>query len=348
MLIQGWSLMKNIVATWMYTSPANENILHDQVGKKSSSLKTQNYYWRCVFLMFESSYSLNKSVRHLLFLNKYPPKFIDGISTCQLIDKFEIEIITLENLSKSPEGYYGSWNTQFIVLDVLDWLKENIYEEDALFLLDSDIIFNKPISSQLIQELNDKKALLYTLDYHEDHIINGLSRTELLSLSLELDKNLDISEFQYNGGEFICVKGSELGKICSVGRKVYNECLARNSTNLPKFNEEAHLLSYLAHKLVYEPYSANTYIKRIWTDRSTYSNVDGLEGELTFWHLPSEKESGFVKAFKYINKKKSIKPLYSKSEIYNIEISNIKLIYSLSLKRLKLIYRSFKAVVNLN
>jgi len=286
------------IITWMYSSPKGEQFVHTQVGKRSSDLNYQAYYWRCVFLLFESSARLNNGARHILFVNQFPPGYIDGVDIGMLIRQFRVEVVFFETLTLSPSDYYGAWNTQFIVLDVLDWVAAHCPPGEAVFILDSDIVFVKPINQQLLTDLRAKRALLYSLDLGEDYVNNGLTPAELLEVSRELDPHFPASSFVYSGGEFICILGSEARTVASMAREIYRRCLERHKKGQKKFNEEAHLLSFVYQSLGYENYSANNVVKRIWTDRSVEANVTGDEASLIMWHLPAEKKNGFVRLFR--------------------------------------------------
>lgn len=313
----------NVIVTWMYCSPINESILHAQIGKESGTQRTQDYYWRCVFLLFESSARLNRNARHILFVNKSPPRTIDGISLDKLSSQYNIEVIKLQSITKSPSDYYHAWNTQFIVLDVLDQLKEEVGGSDNIFILDSDIIFNEAISNELMNDIESHKALLYSIDYSRNHDINGLTRVELLEISKEMNSGFPVDDFVYSGGELICCRGSEISIIADMGRKAYLTSLERHREGRAKFNEEAHLLSYVYHTLGYQPYTANKYVKRIWTDRSAYCNIDGSECDLVMWHLPAEKKAGFLKVFRSFREVDSTLKLTAKNfaRSYGIEES---------------------------
>lgn len=290
--------MKYIV-TWMYSSPAGEHILHNQIGGSVSSQHAQNFYWRCVFCLFESSARLNEDVRHVLFVNKRPPQEIDGVATAPLLQRYGIEVVEFERLTLSPPDYWGSWNTQFLVLDVLDWLAKHVQPEDAVFILDSDIVFNKPVSADLLRLLAERRALLYSIDLPAQ---NGLTNVEMLEIAKELNPAFPREQFVYSGGEFVCLAGSEVSTVAEMARSTFETCLARHKQGKKKFNEEAHLLSYVYQSLGYENFSANQLIKRIWTDRSVFSNVDGSERDLVMWHLPAEKKLGFVAVFRELGR----------------------------------------------
>jgi len=330
----------------MYTSPQNERIHHAQVGANSGTQEVQNIYWRCVFMLFESSSRLNDGVRHILFINRKPPDLIDGIDVNKLIKQYNIEIVEFPSITISPPDYYKSWNTQFIVLDVLEWLRENVRKDDCIFILDSDILFNKPINNELIHSIKINKALLYSIDYDNEYIINGVTRKELKQISIDIDPKFTAKEFVYSGGEIICCLGSEIGKISDKGRINYEVSLQRYKDGKKKFNEEAHLLSYVYHLLGYRTHTANRFIKRIWTNRIEYSNIDGTEPELIFWHLPGEKKRGFVKVFRSFREINGIYKLTTKSfsQAFNIEETYLSKATDLIKKIARPVYKNLKSI----
>lgn len=291
----------NVVATWMYTTPHGDKVLHSQVGRDSDTQAVQNYYWRCVICLFESSRRLNRDARHLLFVNKRPPPTIDGVDIARCIDKLGIEIVELGHWSRPPRGYYREWNTQFITLDVLDWLASRVDEDDVVLVLDSDCVFHRPIDQEFLSAVRSHGALLMSLEYPPGTPINGLTREELEDLSREYDPSLDPSKpYVYSGGEFICATGKEIRRIAPLARSTYDASLERHARGQRKFCEEAHLLSFVYQSLGYTTHTGNRFIKRIWTDRSLFPNMDGSEDSLTIWHLPSEKKRGFLRVFRRI------------------------------------------------
>ena len=60
----------------------------------------------------------------------------------------------------------------------------------------------------------------------------------------------------------------------------------------PKFNEEAHTLSYLYFKNGFRAAKQNPYMRRIWTNPLFYREVQATDVDLTLWHLPAEKTFG--------------------------------------------------------
>ena len=92
------------------------------------------------------------------------------------------------------------------------------------------------------------------------------------------------------GGEMLFARGDLLPGMLKTARDAYRESIQRHVAGKKKFNEEAHLLSYVYEVFGGKDFSANDFIKRIWTDRGVYSTVTGEEGDLTIWHVPAEKK----------------------------------------------------------
>jgi len=86
-------------------------------------------------------------------------------------------------------------------------------------------------------------------------------------------------------------------RIAPLARQAYEVTLSHHRRGMKKFNEEAHLLSYVYPFAGYPTDRAKPYVKRIWTNRDNFSNVDGTESQLVLWHLPAEKKRGFIEAF---------------------------------------------------
>lgn len=70
-------------------------------------------------------------------------------------------------------------------------------------------------------------------------------------------------------------------------------------TGASGYLEEAHFLSIIYKHRKYEPYTANFFIKRIWT-MLRYNTALKEDMSLPIWHLPAEKTSGFRRAYRLI------------------------------------------------
>jgi hypothetical protein len=72
--------------------------------------------------------------------------------------------------------------------------------------------------------------------------------------------------------------------------------MERHRDGRPKFNEEAHALSFIYDTLGYRHGTADAFIRRMWTAFDWY-DVRPSDLELSVWHLPSEKRYGIRRLF---------------------------------------------------
>src|SRR5690349_13456125 len=289
----------NYLVTWMYSSAKGEKIVHHQSGD-SDQQKTQNLYWRCVFCMFESSWRNNKDLfTHVLYVNKLPPETIDGISTDALVKKYNIDIRLFPVRSLPPKGFYKAWSSQFLMLDIFDEITQFIKPEDRVLILDSDCIFSKPATPDLLNDIDTYGGLLYTIDYPPNKPSNGLSTEMLRALTTERTGNNSEGVF-YEGGEFVCLKGEKFPAFAREARNVFNWSVERYKQGLPKYNTEEHMFCAVYGTLGIKPFTGNKYIKRLWTDMSSAVNLEPADEQRLIWHLPAEKKNGFVRCFRLL------------------------------------------------
>lgn len=287
-----------ILATWMYSPPDGDRSVHHQVGAAIGSQKVRNYYWRSAVCFFASAALHAPDARRLFFINQDPPQTIDGINVHALLARLGVEVMRLDTITRPPHDFHAAWNTQFIVIDALEKLAGLAAPDQPVFLLDSDCVLVRPIGRQILERIAEDGVLRYTLECGDDEPNNGLSNRDLGRLAAAYDPPLQREVIRYAGGEIFCGMGGKLGELVRLARAAFAESLRRHAAGQPKFNEEAHLLSYVYEVLGARDGSANDLIRRIWTDCGVYCNVDGKERELTIWHLPAEKKAGFIKMFR--------------------------------------------------
>ena len=97
-----------------------------------------------------------------------PPDTIDGISTAELIKAFNITVHIIDERSLPPKGYYKAWSSQFLLIDILRQMKDYVLPDDRVVILDSDVIFTKPVAEDFFQDIDKHYSLLYTIDYPSD------------------------------------------------------------------------------------------------------------------------------------------------------------------------------------
>lgn len=291
---------KTYICTWVYCDLKGDESDYPQVGGLSSSEKFQLIYWRCAVVFFASSCRINPSLKHILFTNRAGIPDIGDFRTEDFLDSLGVEVVQIPLSYRTPEGYYGSWKNQFYIFDILKYLSNlNAAEDDNYIILDSDCIWIKS-ADDIIDNIERYGTLTYDLKYPQLHKINGINRFEMQQIATEISKEkLSYAQRYYGGESFIGTRRS-IERIYNEFPQIWENMQERFINGKLKFNEEAHVLSYIYDKLRFEPGTANSYIKRIWTTLIGYKNITGEEKSLTIWHVPSEKKYGIKRLFKEV------------------------------------------------
>jgi hypothetical protein len=289
----------NYICTWFCADEKGEESIFPQTGQKSSSASHQNIYWRCILVFFITSKRFNKEEKHLLFTNVSTVPVIDGIDVRKVLEELDVSIIHTSFKYKTPKGYYGRFQNQFYEFSILESIAENDMNlKDQYLVLDSDCIFLKP-AAHLFKAAASQGFISFTDPVQPDFVINGLSRLDMKAIFEDLlgRKIDDIPE--YHLGEFLLCSVANIKKIYSDFLELWPKLLERNAQQQPKFNEEAHTLSYLYYKNGLKESKSDKYMRRIWTNPLFYRDVRPSDTDLVIWHLPAEKTFGIAKLYQH-------------------------------------------------
>lgn len=288
------------ICTWFYGESKGEESNYPQVVGVSSSTQFQAIYWRCIVVYFASSIKNNPTANHVLFTNVARIPDIDNFKTREFLDRHGIQIVQLPLTYQTPVGYYGLWRNQFYIFDIIKYLTNEINDiNESYIILDSDCLWIKSCE-KIEKEIEINGLLTYEINYAESHNINGLTRIDMGKIYGELDNKVDEDLPKYFGGEWFAANIENIKKVSLISDEMWEICLRRFEKNLPKFNEEAHLLSYIYHKLGYRAGTANSHIKRIWTAWQFFYNASAEDFSLDVWHMPAEKNFGIKRLFSQV------------------------------------------------
>lgn len=297
----------NTISTWIYLDQAGEESNYPQVGSDSSNTEFQNIYWRCVCVFFHTSKLHNKESRHLLFTNKSLSDFpyIDDFSVGKFLKNLGVEIVEINASFMPPKNYYEGWRNQFYIFDIIHYLAKESDPKDKHIILDSDCVWTD--SCQPIwEQLNQDAWPTYVYDYEPDKKINGITRLEMQLIYERLSGRKPEKPPCYDGGEILAATGKILSEIFHIFEELWPVLLANHQNGQLKFNEEAHVLSYIHfHLQLTGQRKLNPFIKRMWTQKHNYRNIIDGDEHLPIWHLPAEKRTGLRDLFDEITYKKS-------------------------------------------
>lgn len=301
------STTKTAIATWFVADKRGEETSFPQVGGISSSAGFQNTYWRCVTCFFASSLRYNAGATHLLFTNTDIP-IVDGVDLAELFRNWGVKVINLPITFRLPRAAARSWGNQLYILDIIKFAAANKYS-DNLVVLDCDCVWTKPIE-QISEAISRYGCLTYTLNdehYAWDAPINGVTRQEMATAlhRWTADCGIDVhAEIQnapyihYHGGEIFAATKEVCCDLSVLIDSLWH-WLLKAGFDARGIKEEAHFLSILYASRSYSNYTANAFIKRIWTT-FRLQNVKRSDFDLAIWHLPAEKKTGFRRLFREI------------------------------------------------
>ena len=296
--------MDNIIATWVCVDTHKNGTHFPSAGGNSADTNVQAIYWRCVCCFYTIAHLTNPLARLILFSNSLDLPVVDGTDVRTLLQKLNVTVYVTPFEYITPEGYYKQWRNQFYEFSILKYISNHKDFEDTnrFLLLDSDCIITRDLSN-LFDEITQSDCITYIIDYDKNHIINGNSRVDMQSAFAELSKQTVKEIPNYHAGEIFAATVQVIKTLIEDFYTVWEKLLVLHEAGLPKLNEEAHVLSYLFYKNGFKGGEANKYIKRLWTDPTTFRNITSDDCLLHIWHLPAEKRHGFKSLFGWLQKK---------------------------------------------
>ncbi|MET0181136.1 MAG: hypothetical protein ABW194_11745 [Novosphingobium sp.] len=283
---------RTAICTWFVADAPADATFFPQVGARSDSPSAQAVYWRCSTGFFASSLAVNPDTRHLLFTNG-PVPHVDGVDLAALYARWGVETVLLPVAHRLPRGAVGSWGNQFYVFDILDHLAADASLDRAI-VLDSDCLWLRPVD-EMERAIDQAGALTYLLGedaYREDEPINGLTRGQMARF-LHTGGGPDRPSTPYYGGEIYAATRAVTARLAARAAALWPAVLAQGA-DAPR--EEAHFLSVLYALEGIAPGTADRFIRRMWT-AFHHHDLRASDRELTIWHLPVEKRTGFAELF---------------------------------------------------
>ncbi|WP_341279856.1 hypothetical protein [Paenibacillus sp. FSL H8-0537] len=292
--------MSQYICTWIYLDSKDEESSYTQVGNNSADKSFQEVYWRCVYVYFCSSVKNNPEMNHVLFTNSVDIPDVNGFSIKEELAKLKVDVVHLPLTYQTPEGYFSSWRNQFYIFDILKYIGSNYNPEDCFVILDSDCVWVRKADT-IMNVIAEKQIMAYNMPFTETEDIHGLSRNEMKEIYEALLQRTIPEPPSYAGGEWFGATVSYISKLNEEVDQAWSESLNRFNQGLLKFNEEAHMLSFLYYKLGYEGSEAAPFIRRMWTLSAVRRDVSYNDLELTVWHCPSEKKYAIAHLFEDIS-----------------------------------------------
>ena len=295
--------MTNYIATWIYLESKEEKSKYPNNKGDASSKSFQAVYWKCILIFFETSLRYNPKAKHVLFSNTNNLPTIDGFSVANYLEQNNIELVVLENKYPLPTNYFDRFRNQFFEFSIIEAIAKRMEPKDGFLLLDSDCVFSKSVDMLFTNLEKQESAITYVVDVEREYQVHGVTGKHMKEICNDLGLPLKENPY-YCGGEVLLANGTFLKEVAQHFPSVFSNMLERNTKGLPKFNEEAHTLTYYYYKHHAEMNGLKPFIKRLWTNRNYFRNVMPGDENLNIWHLPNEKTTGFAALFELLKNDK--------------------------------------------
>ena len=200
-----------------------------------------------------------------------------------------MELITLPCATRGQKA----WGNQFYIFDIIDYLSG----QDApgqIMIVDSDCII-LPGILEAFAAIQRHGCLTYDLRLAASEKMNGLSGHDMRRIANEAFGDSRAEPVRYAGGE-VFLASMDVVRAIAAERPT----LARIMSRFAEMGggEEAHALSIFYDHFGFPSGTANAWVERLWTN-FRFNNVphNVLNSSLAILHLPSEKRTGFNRAF---------------------------------------------------
>lgn len=250
--------------------------------------KGMRLYLENSFVCLYSVKKNNPDVKCILFTS-----FDIGEEWKKRFSDADISIIQIE-FGKYQIGSQFDWGIVQFRYDVMNYLCNNLDLDDNIIMLDTDIICVGSLDTAFSEI--DERICLYDVQHNANHpdrlnIINNYSKI----YSVKSKKYIT-----HYGGEFIGSKIKYLNQLFEESVQIMN--LSEKINNLTNFNDE-HITSIAVDNLrkILFVNNANAYISRYWTSKGFYlTSTNHTFNAVPLWHMPLEKNRGFLFVYNYI------------------------------------------------
>lgn len=260
-----------------------------QLGGKVSS-KTIDTYMKNIYVSLKSAKVYNPQDDVALITNsKIPKQYADLFAK----NNIQLFVIPFEDFVM-PAKFV--WALAFFKLCALKYVVENLDYEKYL-LIDADTV-TVAAYNELWQECEYGLML-----YNVGHSIGHRER-QFIIRDYEKLYPLENKNIIHYGGEFVAGTRENLKIFMQRAEGVYNKICENDYNVADNIGDETITSIVASHMENIVP--AHPYICRYWTGRFYLVSTNHKYNPVVIWHIPNEKENGFLKIFDYLLKKNKL------------------------------------------
>ena len=205
------------------------------------------------------------------------------------------------------------WALAFFKMCVLNtWVHEGNY--DRYLILDADTYTTH--SYEDMWKEADLGILLTPLGHTFSHPDRETVRKDFIRLCPDEAKSLPITHF---GGEYICGNLDDLKEYMDLNLELFEKIKATDFKVEDKIGDESlwSIAASLLSKKI-DIIAATPYIFRFWTEDFYLISTVTVSNPVCIWHLPSEKETGFIRMYDYLIKHRHFPEVETSAKMFGI------------------------------
>jgi hypothetical protein len=286
-------------------SVADGRILYPQVSALSPRARSR-IYWQCAFVSMATLLRCMPDGNRRIYTNRIPAWLLAKRDWMQWLDRHAIEICDIRfDSCRPPDGVSATFKNAFFKHEVIGHLAAERAAISCVF--DADCLWARR-PTRLLSELraDHAVALNLTLGFAPTEMRQGISRAILGQFFQKIDQDFSKSDAHWFGGEFLAGglttfqrAAIQLKAAHEQVRSIHAEVL-RLPTGQSVFDNDEYVASLAWNRAGDLIRPANAFMERLWTGADACRTTQDLAYEV--WHLPAEKDRGFVSLFNEIQK----------------------------------------------
>jgi hypothetical protein len=242
----------------------------------------------------------------VVFAGDEPPP-----AAAALLSAAGAEIRPLDFARRPPDDFYRRYAGSLYVLDTMAALAGELHDDDVALLVDPDVVWASRIDP-LVAEVRRGGVVAYDLAVPDTLPMCDLSRRDQGAILTELtghgpDPRGDA--LTHFGGELYGVLGRELRALLPELERLWAGTMARYEQQLPHYNVEEHFLNAVLWQRGEQVGRANDHLQRVRTLPKPFGTRERVHPGLVAWHLPMEKDQGFLTAFAHLRRGRGLPPV---------------------------------------
>jgi len=290
----------------MFKSTKNVIIIpfaFEKETKGSNNIKGNNkelIYIKNAFVAALSCKKNNQNDRVVFVTNCLIPKHLHN-----LFVKNDIEICTVPFSSFHFDSDYP-WCLAFYKLCALKYFLQQDF--DSILVLDCDIYCIRSFEKVFKESINE--PIYYNL-----HSTTHISEEDYNKIKSNLQSKIDFSHCKHFSGGFLCLNKRTAINYIDCCEKIFNTC---SSNSIVSRQGDEFIMSLALRFLALDDLKENSYSSICWTGTTRILDKHYYNPDCCLIHLAAEKREGFLKMFKYINRKKKLPSLQKAFKILHI------------------------------